>query len=73
MRTLQGNPYIPETQERARALLEAMNESYQKILSDPTNLLRPWGMDPIRGVKPPQTPTTVPSGAPAGPEPTGSG
>lgn len=46
VRTLQGNPYIPETQERARILLDAMRESYAKVMADPSNLMRPWAMDP---------------------------
>ena len=46
VRTLQGNPYIPETQERARVLLAAMRESYERVMSDPSNLMRPWAMDP---------------------------
>src|SRR5205823_3630811 len=46
VRTLQGNPYIPETQIRARSLLNAMQESYEKALADPNNLLRPWALDP---------------------------
>lgn len=48
VRTLQGNPYMPETQERARHLLDAMNESYEAAMADPDNLLRPWAMDPNR-------------------------
>jgi len=48
IRTLQGNPYLPETQERARALLASMQESYEAVLSAPGNLLRPWAMDPER-------------------------
>ncbi len=47
-RTLQGNPYQPETQARARKLLDAMNESSQKVLSNPRNLMRPWALDPER-------------------------
>ena len=46
VRTLQGNPYIPETQTRARILLDAMQDSYHKALADPGNLLRPWAIDP---------------------------
>lgn len=46
IRTLQGNPYLPETQERARTLLAAMQESYEKVMATPGNLLRPWAMDP---------------------------
>ena len=48
VRVLQGNPYIPDTQTRARTLLDAMQDSYQKALADPGNLLRPWAMDPER-------------------------
>lgn len=47
VRTLQGNPYIPETQQRARVLLDAMHTSYEQIMGNPTNLLRPWMMDPV--------------------------
>jgi hypothetical protein len=46
VRTLQGNPYLPDTQQRAGVLLAAMNETYDRVLQDPNNLLRPWIMDP---------------------------
>jgi 1H-pyrrole-2-carbonyl-[peptidyl-carrier protein] chlorinase len=46
VRTLQGNPYIPETQQRARLLLDHMQETYDHVMNDPGNLLRPWIMDP---------------------------
>ncbi|MGH2723343.1 MAG: NAD(P)/FAD-dependent oxidoreductase [Actinomycetota bacterium] len=46
VRTLQGNPYLPETQGRARDLLAAMQESYEQVMKNPSNLLRPWAMDP---------------------------
>ena len=46
VRTLQGNPYLPETQARARTLLAAMQEAYERVMKDPSNLLRPWAMDP---------------------------
>ena len=46
IRTLQGNPYIPETQERARKLLADMQHSYDVVLNSPGNLMRPWAMDP---------------------------
>jgi FADH2 O2-dependent halogenase len=46
IRTLQGNPYIPETQERARKLLADMQDSYDKVMATPRNLMRPWAMDP---------------------------
>jgi flavin-dependent dehydrogenase len=46
VRTLQGNPYIPETQTRARKLLADMQESYEKVMAAPGNLMRPWAMDP---------------------------
>jgi flavin-dependent dehydrogenase len=48
VRTLQGNPYQPETRERARKLLAAMHESYDKVMADPNNLMRPWTFDPQR-------------------------
>jgi FADH2 O2-dependent halogenase len=48
VRTLQGNPYIPETQERARKLLAQMQDSYEKVMNTPGSLLRPWAMDPDR-------------------------
>jgi flavin-dependent dehydrogenase len=46
VRTLQGNPYIPETQDRARVLLAEMERAYQTVLRTPNSLLRPWAMDP---------------------------
>jgi len=44
IRTLQGNPYDPETQSRARLLLDDMNETFDKVMADPGNLLRPYAM-----------------------------
>jgi flavin-dependent dehydrogenase len=46
VRVLQGNPYIPETQQRARKLLDHMQVTYESVMRDPGNLLRPWAMDP---------------------------
>jgi hypothetical protein len=46
VRTLQGNPYLPETQLRARTLLAHMQETYEIVMKDPQNILRPWAMDP---------------------------
>lgn len=48
VRTLQGNPYQPETQARARGLLDAMHKTCE-LANQPGNLLRPWAMDPVRG------------------------
>jgi 1H-pyrrole-2-carbonyl-[peptidyl-carrier protein] chlorinase len=48
VRALQGNPYLPSTQARARLLLDAMHESYAQVMADPSNLLRPWALDPDR-------------------------
>jgi 1H-pyrrole-2-carbonyl-[peptidyl-carrier protein] chlorinase len=42
IRTLQGNPYDPDTQARARALLDVMHASFDKVMADPGNLLRPY-------------------------------
>jgi FADH2 O2-dependent halogenase len=44
VRTLQGNLYLPEAQERARRLLEEMEASSAAIQADPTNLLRPGAL-----------------------------
>src|SRR5262249_32542157 len=41
VRILQGNLYQPETLERAREMIAIMEESYEKIMADPANLLRP--------------------------------
>jgi FADH2 O2-dependent halogenase len=46
IRALQGNPYLPETQARARSLLDDMQDSYEKVMATPGNLMRPWAMDP---------------------------
>jgi FADH2 O2-dependent halogenase len=46
VRTLQGNPYQPDTQTRARDLLAHMQESYERVMTNPGNILRPWAMDP---------------------------
>jgi 1H-pyrrole-2-carbonyl-[peptidyl-carrier protein] chlorinase len=47
-RSLQGNPYQPVNEERARRILELMREAYEQIMSDPDNLLRPGAFDPVR-------------------------
>jgi hypothetical protein len=44
-RALQGNPYGPETQRSSRVLLDAMHRSYETVMADPNNLLRPWSFD----------------------------
>lgn len=54
IRTLQGNPYLPETQARARTLLDHMNASYERVMADPRNLLRPWQMLPESAVSCPR-------------------
>ena len=46
VRTLQGNPYLPETQQRARTLLAHMQDTYETVMKNPSNILRPWAMDP---------------------------
>jgi FADH2 O2-dependent halogenase len=49
-RALQGNPYLPENQARARRLLSMMAQAYDEIMADPDNLLRPWALtsQPVR-------------------------
>lgn len=44
VRVLQGNLYVPEYLQRARDLIEVMKESYEKIMRDPHNLLRPGAL-----------------------------
>jgi flavin-dependent dehydrogenase len=46
IRILQGNLYIPESLERAREILAMMEESFEKVTSDPDNLLAPGAMVP---------------------------
>jgi FADH2 O2-dependent halogenase len=46
IRALQGNPYTPENVARNKVLQDAMHESYQRVMHDPSNILRPWAMDP---------------------------
>jgi flavin-dependent dehydrogenase len=46
IRTLQGNPYDPDTQARARDLLAAMEKAFEKVMADPNNLLRPYAFFP---------------------------
>lgn len=46
-RALQGNPYQPENRARARRMLDEMRESYEQIMADPNNLLRPGALDPV--------------------------
>lgn len=44
IRTLQGNPYDPDTQARARILLDDMQATFEKVMADEHNLLRPYAM-----------------------------
>lgn len=44
VRILQGNLYIPESLERAREMIRVMQASYDKVMGDPSNLLRPGAM-----------------------------
>jgi FADH2 O2-dependent halogenase len=50
-RSLQGNPYDPANQVRARRLLDAMQIDYERIMRDPDNLLRPGALTPVRGAR----------------------
>jgi 1H-pyrrole-2-carbonyl-[peptidyl-carrier protein] chlorinase len=62
VRILQGNLYIPESLDRARELIALMQESFDKVATDPQNLLAPGAL----------VPPTEPS-APATPDGAGSG
>jgi hypothetical protein len=41
IRVLQGNPYTPETLQRAREMIAIMREAHEQVMKDPNNLLRP--------------------------------
>jgi FADH2 O2-dependent halogenase len=44
VRILQGNLYMPDSLERAREIIALMHESYEKVMADETNLLRPGAL-----------------------------
>ena len=44
VRVLQGNLYFPETIERARRLIARMEATYDAIMTQPNNLLRPGAL-----------------------------
>jgi FADH2 O2-dependent halogenase len=46
VRILQGNLYIPESLQRVREVIAVMEESYRKVMADPSNLLRPGALNP---------------------------
>ena len=48
VRTLQGNLYMPETLDRANDLIAEMQDSYEKIMSNQDNLLRPGTITRLR-------------------------
>ena len=48
VRILQGNLYQPETLERAREIIAIMEKSYETVMSDPDNLLRPGALEALR-------------------------
>ncbi len=70
VRTLQGNLYMPETLERARELIDEMRDSYEKIMANPDNLLRPDTIRRLREVFESSTARSggrkLPQGEPAG-------
>lgn len=49
VRILQGNPYTPESQDRAREMIAIMREAYGRITADPDNLLRPRALEVTQG------------------------
>ena len=44
VRILQGNPYLPESLERAREMISLMEQSYEQVMGQPSNLLRPGAL-----------------------------
>jgi FADH2 O2-dependent halogenase len=47
VRILQGNLYIPESLERAREIIAMMQEAYEMVMADETNLLRPGALQGV--------------------------
>jgi len=47
IRILQGNLYQPEALQRAREMIEILQEAYEQITRDPGNLLRPGVLTPL--------------------------
>jgi hypothetical protein len=50
-RSLQGNPYSEVNRDRARRLLADMRSTYERVMADPNNLMRPGVLRP----PPPET------------------
>ncbi|MGH2791319.1 MAG: NAD(P)/FAD-dependent oxidoreductase [Actinomycetota bacterium] len=48
VRILQGNLYVPESLQRAKEMIAEMDRSYEMIMADENNLLRPGALDPNR-------------------------
>ena len=48
IRLLQGNLYVPDALQLAREMIATFEESYQKVMADPSNLLRVGALDPAR-------------------------
>jgi flavin-dependent dehydrogenase len=46
VRILQGNLYQPESLARAQEMIDIMEHSYQTVMADPDNLLRPGALIP---------------------------
>jgi 1H-pyrrole-2-carbonyl-[peptidyl-carrier protein] chlorinase len=44
VRILQGNPYLPESLDRAREMISLMQRSYERVMSEPSHLLRPGAL-----------------------------
>lgn len=47
VRILQGNLYMPESLQRAREMIALMEASYEQIMTDPDNLLRPGALNRV--------------------------
>ena len=48
VRILQGNLYMPETLQRAREMISIMESSYERIMTQPGNLLQPGALSRLR-------------------------
>jgi FADH2 O2-dependent halogenase len=48
IRLLQGNLYVPDALRLARDMVATLEDSFEKVMLDPSNLLRVGALDPSR-------------------------
>jgi FADH2 O2-dependent halogenase len=52
VRILQGNPYLPESLDRAREMISILEQSYEAVMGQPSNLLQPGALTALTGRSP---------------------